>query len=232
MEVSDFKIPDVILVFVLGISLAFLSKSEPKRLYIPEDYPLCKFPYKNAGISGFVNLMVVTVIPIVFYLIMYIVLKVNDEVEYVVPYNVIGVTCLHLGSIFISGLMCHFVKNYVGRPRPDYYDYVKNIAANHPQKEVMAKEAFKSFPSGHSCTAASGCLSFCLILSKMLYCHDLWCIFLKIIPISYAFFIGTCRVREYRHHPDDVIAGMLFGFIITMFCHLASSYSLFDDVKP
>ena len=74
---------------------------------------------------------------------------------------------------------------------------------------------------------------FCtLTLIKVIDANDLWCIFLKMIPMAYAFYIGSMRIAEYRHHTDDVVAGLLIGFVVAAVCFYAASTHIFVTIRP
>ena len=67
-----------------------------------------------------------------------------------------------LTTIIITQATCGFIKTYVGRPRPNYYNYV----------DIDANDAISSFPSGHA--SSTFCIHMLLIyhvMSAMNWAH-------------------------------------------------------------
>ena len=233
MNVSDWHIADICICCILGIGWYFLSDLKPHHLFIPEKDSLSSFPYKNTGMGGGTNLSIVLIIPTLIYLIIYFIEKYADDVKYAAPFDIIELLCCHYGCVFFSGDICHVLKIYVGRPRPDYYDFIEDHIPDDPKEhEHELREAFKSFPSGHSCSSASGTLFCTLSLFKLITANDMWCVCLKCIPLIYCFYIGSMRIVEYRHHTDDVIAGFLIGFLFATLFFLASSTHIYERLRP
>ena len=233
MDISDFHIADICICIVLACLWLYLSDKEPNHQYIPDNDSNSSYPYKNTGMSGGLNLTIVMVVPCIIDLIIYFIAKYSKNAKYIIPFDLIELLCTHIGCILFAGNVCHILKCYIGRPRPDYYEFTKNhLPEEESLREHEIREAFKSFPSGHSCTSASGSLFCTLTLIKVIDANDLWCIFLKMIPMMYAFYIGSMRIAEYRHHTDDVIAGLLIGFIVAGVFFFAASTHIFVTIKP
>lgn len=242
MNVSQWHIEDIVMTAILGGLWLWLANLTPNQLFIPENDSLSSFPYKNTGMSGGMNLTIVTVVPIVVYLIIYFIAKYAKNPKYIRDFDIIEVICCHLCSITFAGDICHVLKTYIGRARPDYYSFANDILSgsidmdksieNDREKQELKKEAFKSFPSGHSCTSASGCLFFSLSLIGIIEHNRAWSITLKLLPLAYAFYIGSMRIREYRHHTDDVVAGFLIGFLISIIFYIASYSSVYRGINP
>lgn len=107
------------------------------------------------------------------------------------------------------------------------------------------KEARVSFPSGHSSSAMCAMVYLVLFLQSRLVWLDrsaaalkngrstgsystkitraLWktlkglCPFLQLLAFAVAFFIGLSRIRDRYHHPSDVVAGFLIGFLAALY---------------
>ena len=233
MDVSDWHIADICVCIVLGILWFILSDLNPHHLFVPENDSLSSFPYKNTGMGGGTNLTLILAVPTVIYLVIYFIEKYASDVKYVSPFDLIELLCCHYGCVLFAGNICHVLKIYVGRPRPDYYDFIENHIPEEPKAhEHELREAFKSFPSGHSCTSASGSLFCTLILFKLITANDVWCICLKCLPLIYAFYIGSMRILEYRHHTDDVLAGFIIGFLFAIIFFIAASTHIFVRLRP
>jgi len=105
-------------------------------------------------------------------------------------------------SIGVSGLLIHIPKFIFGRARPDadlQFDpfYFKPF--------YFSDYAFRSMPSGHSCTAGAVAAVLCILMPKYKY---LW--------IIYAVVIASTRVWTRSHFPSDAILGLALGAIIAL----------------
>ena len=127
MAVSDWHIEDIVVTLVLGILWYWLANRTPNQLFIPEKDPNCMYPYKNTGMSGGANLTIVSAVPITVYLIIYFIVKYGKNIKYTRGFDIIEIICAHLSSIMFAGDICHVLKTYVGRARPDYYTFTTEI---------------------------------------------------------------------------------------------------------
>ncbi len=48
--------------------------------------------------------------------------------------------------------------------------------------------------------------------------------FIQIAVVCGAFYVGLSRVSDNKHHPTDVLAGMIIGFLIGLFSVRFSTY--------
>jgi membrane-associated phospholipid phosphatase len=113
------------------------------------------------------------------------------------------------------GLFSHgLFKGFVGLARPDLYAQCGYNATFAECKEKIghaADNAFKSWPSGHSSIAMSGFLFPALFGQRLVKVKQLWVSVLFSAFIVFAFYLATTRVKDFRHHTDDVLAGFFIG---------------------
>lgn len=121
-------------------------------------------------------------------------------------------------AVAINGLVTESLKLAFARPRPftsqefqqtypDAYD------GDIVQHEIESWDAYKSFPSGHTSSAAATYFSAATLLANSTDNKNL-----KIASYSSAALLtavaGWARVKYGMHHPTDVIAGGLLGSAI------------------
>lgn len=143
-----------------------------------------------------------------------------------------------LWSYVLASLITNCAKNYVGRPRPNFYEMCKYDGTG---CTVDVADAFRSFPSGHSSSAMSTfgliCIHFSENVLLQLRGHKvpwerldtseygwLWNLFLRLtttigspaiivalIPGLFAFFVICSRIHDYWHFAGDALAGGAIG---------------------
>lgn len=116
-------------------------------------------------------------------------------------------TILLLGSIVYSTIFAQIPKHFFfnGIPRPT--KLIADWSTIHIVPGVYLNSV-DSFPSGHTTTASSVFLLFCLLIPKK------W-----IIPVGclYMYLVGYSRIYLAQHFPLDVGAGMIGGIISIYF---------------
>ncbi len=116
-------------------------------------------------------------------------------------------TVLLLGSILYSTLLAQIPKHFMfnGIPRPT--KLIADWSSIHIVPGVFLNSV-DSFPSGHTTTASSVYLFFCLMIPNK------W-----IIPTGclYLYLVGYSRIYLAQHFPLDVGAGMIGGMISVYF---------------
>jgi membrane-associated phospholipid phosphatase len=144
----------------------------------------------------------------------------------------------HIGCILSGNVLSNILKLNIGRPRPDFFAVLGTGANSEtPMPDEMAVktyfECFKSFPSGHTVTASCGAMFLALFLQKVLVLSQFSIFFLKMLPFSYAFYIAGMRVTEHRHHFEDILMGMIIGFLFPICFFMGEQNMMFPDVvKP
>lgn len=123
----------------------------------------------------------------------------------------------------LTSVVTNVFKNYVGRARPDFYDVCGDGATYETCKNYAKRnDEFKSWPSGHSSASMSAALFMCLFFQKSFRNKNLLISVCSMLFICLGIFVGATRIRDFRHHPDDVLAGYFVGFLVTLVtwkCH-------------
>ena len=143
--------------------------------------------------------------------------------------------CAYLVAMGLNDTVTDTLKLYVGRFRPNFYKMcgfsMESLVCE--GADDYNREGRRSFPSGHSSTTFCAFTIITLFfLGKTHLYHLSTLSFSKIkrqrllsvmavMPLSYAFFVAASRVVDNYHHPADVVAGSIIGFMCAIF-----SYSL------
>lgn len=210
-------LPDLIVLgvtMVLAVVTFLTTKLNP--LYVPANDSLSNFPIPSRetvpGVFLFIILFVVSEVTFIsFY---FLGKKFNKIFR---PFNVFAATWNLLTSQIAVQLLTEVIKSYVGRARPDMYSRCGYNAQYSTCKETgyVLSDSFKSFPSGHASGSMSS-LYFCSVFLLKVVSND--SIFVSLAALLYillALYIGSTRIRDFRHHVDDVAAGFFIGYLIT-----------------
>ena len=228
----DYHLLDFFILIILMVVWAYMNRVTPKRLFIPKKDPRFNYPHYNSGITETQNLIVVLAVPLVIYTLLYILLKVGVNLKYLKNFDFLLVIIGHVGSIVVSNIFANILKLQVGRPRPDFFtvlgsDATSEIICPDDFDKKAFNEEFKSFPSGHSASAMSGTLFLILFLSKAIRSKQFWVKFLILLLFIYPYMVGSTRITQYRHHPDDVIMGLFVGSTLPVVYFLTCSDDIF-----
>jgi len=149
-----------------------------------------------------------------------------------------------LTTVALTALITDAVKIGIGRPRPHFYarcfgsttanatyDAIGNVVC--VTAPDLMKEAYKSFPSGHTSWSFAGLGYLAMYLAGKIGIFDhrghSWKLFPVILPILGATFVAITRVDDYWHHWTDVCTGAAIGLLSAYFCYRQHFPSLFDD---
>jgi phosphatidate phosphatase len=234
----DYHLLDFLFLIGLALIWGLLQNANPNHLFVPKRDSRCSYPHYDSGIKEFTNLTLMLVIPGIVYSILYGILKTKGLLSGMIPFDFLYVVVGHVGCILMANILSNVIKLQVGRPRPDFFDVLgPNANCETPQPEDMTQkqyiECFKSFPSGHTVTASSGCMFFMLFLQYAVVSDQVTVFFLKVVPICWPFYVGAMRITEHRHHIEDVLAGMIIGFVFPLLFFQGQAARLFPpEVKP
>jgi phosphatidate phosphatase len=104
-----------------------------------------------------------------------------------------------------------YVTNYICLGNEDMFE---------DEWESKISEARHSFPSGHtsySFQAATFCILYLQVWVFPLTNKTFFVPFLQLVFFCMAFATGLSRVMDFKHHPMDVLAGMVIGIAIQTF---------------
>ncbi|KAG8835999.1 hypothetical protein FRB91_009258 [Serendipita sp. 411] len=162
---------------------------------------------------------------------------ISDAVPAVVVLIVAGlrrsILELHHGLLALTATAClqrlivTFLKNLVGRLRPDFLDRCKWDGAQCTGKLELVLDGHRSFPSGHSSAAWAGMTFLFLYFAdktncfrrKQLFAARSWRgsvllrVSLTISPLFISTWVAITRLEDYRHHKEDIIVGSIIGFL-------------------
>lgn len=150
-----------------------------------------------------------------------------------------------LTTVALTAVITDSIKDGIGRPRPHFFarcfgNPLATPAYDHATGNVICvtapslmKEAYKSFPSGHTSWsfAGLGYLSMYLAGKLRVFNHEghSWKLFPVILPLLGATAVAITRVADYWHHWTDVSAGAAIGLLSAYFCYRQHFPSLFDE---
>ncbi|KAJ3557418.1 hypothetical protein NM688_g1485 [Phlebia brevispora] len=192
------------------------------------DDVLISHVHRKNQISGDMNMLVALLIPGITVIVVGTLRISAMEIHH-------GLLSLWSGSGFTI-LMTEFLKNRVGRLRPDFLDRCKwneTLAACTGDPEQVT-DGRRSFPSGHSSAAWAGMTFLSLYLAGV---TGAWCLHrstpsrylsssrlvkfcITLAPIVFATWVAISRLEDYRHHREDVIVGSLLGMCTAATCYL------------
>ncbi|XP_073151047.1 putative lipid phosphate phosphatase 3, chloroplastic [Henckelia pumila] len=215
-----------LILILLGVILVVLKCINPFYRFVGEDMMSdLRYPLKSNTVPTWSVPIYSILLPIVVFLLFYF----RRRDVYDLHHATLGL----LFSILITAVLTDAIKNAVGRPRPDFfwrcfpdgkdaYDRWGNVICHGNQSVI--REGHKSFPSGHTSRSFSGLGFLSLYLSGKIKAFDrrghVAKLCLVLLPLLVASLVGVSRVDDYWHHWQDVFAGGLLGFIVTIFCYL------------
>ena len=198
---------------------ALLSLIKPNPLYFPPNDANSAFPHaeKSTLPTVVIGVILVLISAVVIALAYFL------QKKYPTFFNHFRLFTLIWGlaaSEGIAGVCVAIFKNMVGRPRPDLYAVCgSNVTSDPSSCPKLSKsefyDQFRSWPSGHSQTAMSGFLYIGLFVQSFFVSKQMWTSFVGSLFIIFAIYCGSTRIRDYKHHPDDVLAGFFIGFVFT-----------------
>lgn len=104
-------------------------------------------------------------------------------------------------SVWLAVLLGELIKGAVGRGRP----FVGGVANAFNFSHFAWSESYSSFPSGHATTSFALAFAVAALWPR-----------LRMLALAYAAIICCSRLVLLAHHPSDVVAGGLLGWIVAM----------------
>lgn len=149
-----------------------------------------------------------------------------------------------------TSLLTDYLKNWIGRPRPDFIARCKPKKGTPLDTLVTAADVcmtknlprlmdgFRSTPSGHSSESFAGLGYLYLWLSGQLLTENpkvgYWRSIVAYGPLIGAATIAISRTEDYRHHFVDVLLGSLIGLVIAYKTYFRNFPALSSEIpfKP
>lgn len=186
------------------------------------------------------------IIPIIVIFVLILISRRPENKLYLLYVSLLGLSL----SIISTSLITNYLKNCVGRLRPDFLARCKpkpntplNVLVS--ASEVctssdipMLLDGFRTTPSGHSSLSFSGLgyLYFwlCGRLMSESPSSGSWRKVVACLPLVGAVTIALSRTEDYRHHFVDVIIGSCIGISIGYWAYRKNFPSIYDPVpfKP
>lgn len=199
------------------LSLIFKNLPVFVRDFQPDD-PIISHPHRPNQVNGFMLHVLSDGIPIAVVVGVAVMRRSLFELHH----GLLAFTA----STCLQRLIVDFLKNRVGRLRPDFADRCQwngTECTGHPSVVI---DGHRSFPSGHSSAAWVGMTFLFLYFADKTNCFRrvpfpsrswkgsaLLRFSLTISPLFLAAWIAITRLEDYRHHKEDVIVGSLIGFL-------------------
>jgi phosphatidate phosphatase len=230
-----FDIPGLVTVALLGIVLLVIFLTVPlSPLYVPPNDALSNFPYPA---SESVPMVVAGVLIFAMnaILIAGLLLLSSRFPDYFRRFNLFPAIWTFVGTGILVMIVTEILKNYVGRPRPDKYARSGYNATYDQCKAELGHagdDEFKSWPSGHSSESMYGGTFAALFFQKVVTSDHLWVATVGAAFLLFGFGIGASRIRDYRHHADDVLAGLFVGWVCTYTVWVRAKKRIFVETVP
>jgi len=218
-------IGDWIVVTGVWFLASFIDGLTPFEREFSLDDPLISHPHTKQRIGGSTNDLLSFVLPLCI-IVPFSTLKSS---LFAAHHNVLGLWTARASSRLVT----EFLKNRIGRLRPDF---LTRCAWDEGVRQCTGKAADvldgrRSFPSGHSSTAFAGMTFFFLWISAQ---TAAWTLarplptrksyfallnsrstraVISLAPLSFATWVALSRIEDYRHHKEDVIVGSIIGIL-------------------
>jgi phosphatidate phosphatase len=214
----SFDLSGLLIVLFLLLVLAIVHFAVPLTpLFVPPDDSLSNFPSPaTSTISSAMCFVLVIVINAAVILPSYFLApRYPDHLH---RFSLSSAAWASSSSVLLTVAVTEILKNAVGRARPDIYSRCGHNATYKSCAAVLgsaAADEFKSWPSGHASVSMSGFLFAFLFSQKVVRAKGLWVSVAGSALIVVALYVGVTRIRDFKHHTDDVLTGFFVGFLFT-----------------
>lgn len=231
-RVPKWRIPDVVLLIVIIILSYPVYYQEPfQRQFYLNDLTI-SHPYAvHQRVDDSMLFVYSFLVPLICILIVWALLADSRHRWYLLYISILGL----LLSWFTTCLFTNYIKNWIGRLRPDFLDRCQpkpNLPidtlltaseACTTENKSLLLDGFRTTPSGHSSESFAGLGYLYLWLSGQLLTEHVqvgvWRKYLAMLPLLGASLVALSRTEDYRHHFVDVLLGSFLGYIIAHFTY-------------
>lgn len=218
-------------IFVYFLLVAEHSRPFNRQFKLSD--PTIQHPFATVErVSGPMCLVLAAAVPLVVMSLVTFIKHRNqkDHAWHVLQVSLLGVYL----TVSVDGVITDVLKNWVGRPRPDFLArcgpksstpldvFVDVSVCTEPLGATVLVDGMRSTPSGHSSISFSAFL----FLSMWLYgqlqlLHNITTqpIYLYLFagsPLLLSTYVALSRVQDYRHHFVDIILGGILGCTIAV----------------
>jgi phosphatidate phosphatase len=202
-------------------------------LYVPPNDSLSDFPYPGKSTVP-TPILYILIFPVAFVLVCGAFFAQRFLPNRLREFNPFTAAWVFATIFGLTAGATDLFKNYVGRPRPDIYARCGYNATYESCRSVIGDDAldeFKSWPSGHASMSMCAFLFDALFVQELVRGRSLAASavagFIVFIPL----YIGASRIRDFRHHTDDVLAGLFVGTLCTLVVWIRMHKRIFLKVK-
>lgn len=171
--------------------------------------------------------------------------KSKDQALHLLQVSLLGAML----TVSLAGVITDILKNWVGRPRPDFLErcgaadstptdvFVDISVCTAPLGELRLIDGMRLTPLGHSLISFSAYLFLALwifgqlqlsvnVTSKPLYLYVF-----SFLPLILAAYVALSRVQDYRHHFLDIVLGMIIGCTVAVAIYRKYFNSVFAETS-
>lgn len=238
-RISDF----IVLIVSMIVNVPVYYQEPFQRQFYINDLTI-SHPYTHdERVNNRVLVLYSLVVPIVCIIAVWALLADKRHKWYLLYISLLGL----LLSWSLNFLFTNYIKNWIGRLRPDFLsrcepkeglpkDTLFNaIDACTTQNTERLLEGFRTTPSGHSSESFSGLGYLYLWLSGQLITGypqtGIWRKIVSFLPVLGAMLIALSRTQDYRHHFIDVFIGSIVGSFFGYFIY-RRYFPALDDPLP
>lgn len=225
------RINDILLCIVLLVIYGALNDAPPyEREFYINDLSISHTFTEKEHVSTVELFIYALLVPFLALIILALIFT-NEHRIYVTWISFVGFVL----SISVNSFLTGMLKNWIGRPRPDFisrcevksgtkentYVWPQDVCTTTDISKL--RDGMRSCPSGHSSTsfAGLGYLTWWLIGQTAAY-HKrtgAWRVCFSFIPSLFAGLIAISRTEDYRHRYSDVALGSIIGAICAYFAY-------------
>ncbi|CAO3696654.1 unnamed protein product [Umbelopsis ramanniana] len=221
---------DWILVIILIVVFLVIDSVDPFYSEFPLQNRRLMYSLKNDTLSIGVLAVLAVVVPFIIIALVSIFLVRS-------PLDLHNGTLGLLVSVSFTIMITEIVKLTVGAHRPDFLAVcaprqgavdpplgLSDVSVCTRPLDYLLKDAFKSFPSGHTSVGFAGLVYLSLYFAGKLRIFVLktgyfYRGFIVIMPILGAVLVGVSRITDYKHHTWDVVIAALLGTLFAVFAY-------------
>lgn len=190
--------------------------------------PTIQHPFATVErVSGPMCLVIAAVVPLIVMTLVTFVKHRNQKDH---AWHLLQVSLLAVAlTVSVDGVITDVLKNWVGRPRPDFLarcgaksgtptDFFVDVqVCTAPMGYRVLTDGMRSTPSGHSSISFSAFLFLSMWLFgqmqllKNVASNPVYLYLVAGSPLVLASYVALSRVQDYRHHFVDIILGGMLG---------------------
>ena len=230
--VRKFDIPGLICAVFTLILFGISAIIKPTPLYVPPNDSNSSFPHPGTEtIPTWLVIVLLAAIGLVTVIALYFLAQKFPKVFR--DFNAFSAVWNLATSVAIANFIVNLLKNMVGRPRPDLYDLCGPNVTSDPAScpgisESDFNDQWRSWPSGHSSSAMAGFTYLAFFVQRTISISGPIGTLCASLYVLFALYVGSTRILNYKHHPDDVVAGFFIGFVLAYIIWQRANEDIYD----